>query len=60
MPDIKIIGFVSSISTPLYPPMDDPIINSFMHVAVGFNRAQLKNKTKIKSEYCYWFLLLIG
>ncbi|WP_027633364.1 hypothetical protein [Clostridium hydrogeniformans] len=50
VPGVQIIGFVSAIP-PLSPPADDPNIHNFINSDVGFNRAQLKNKTKIKNGF---------
>lgn len=47
VPGIQIIGFVSSIPTPLCPPMDDPNTHNFISSDIGYQRAQLKRKTKI-------------
>ncbi|PCD84791.1 hypothetical protein CNQ87_10645 [Lysinibacillus fusiformis] len=47
VPGVQIIGFVSSIPTPLCPPIDDPNMFNYINSAVGFNRAQIKNKTKM-------------
>ncbi|MDI0273538.1 hypothetical protein QGQ84_08100 [Bacillus safensis] len=49
VPGIQIIGFVSSIPTPLCPPMDDHNMRNIMDTPVGLNRAELKNKTKINN-----------
>lgn len=45
VPGIQIIGFVSSIPTPLCPPMDGYSKDSLTS-DIGYNRAVLKNKTK--------------
>lgn len=54
VPGIQIIGFISSIPTPECPPIDSPSdreeSESMEFIPIGFNRNQLKAKTKRNTE----------